>query len=120
MNLAPFFKRFPGASEAFGDKVAQEFASKPKLWRMMKDGFEQGKLESIEEVTQQLLGNAGKKFFDENQDMTEGLFESAVIAFGPGAGMGALNQAATPTAPAVPVKTRVPLSATRWQHRLNV
>jgi N12 class adenine-specific DNA methylase len=97
MNLAPLFKKMPGATRKFGEKIAQEFESQPKMWRMLKDGLEQGKLESIEEVTQQLLGNAGKKFFDENQDMTEGLFESAVIAFGPGAGMGALNQAATKT-----------------------
>ena len=61
-NLKPLLDRVPGARKGLAKQLAKEFASQKTGIRMLRAGGEQGFLESVEELSQNAIGNAGKKY----------------------------------------------------------
>ena len=87
-NIGPLLKNAPGARIGVAREVAQELAKKSRLRKAITGALQQGSLEALEEATQNLVGNVGQKYFNKDKELTEGLFESVVVGFGPGAATG--------------------------------
>jgi len=96
-NIGPLLKKAPGAKVGIAREVAQELAKKTTLRKAVTEALEQGSLEALEEATQTLVGNVGQKYFNKDKELTEGLFESAVVGFGPGAATGGALSSLSPS-----------------------
>jgi hypothetical protein len=77
--VAVLFKKNPLVKKAFRQSITQSLVDNPMWLRVLRNGIEQAATEGSTEALQEVVGNLGKRFFDENQQLLEGTGESAFI-----------------------------------------
>lgn len=83
----------PGLKNIFTRNVTNELAKKPMWRKMLSEGFQQAIAEGTTEGLQEVVVNIGKKFYKENQDLFEGVSESAFIGGLLGGSVAVVSQA---------------------------
>lgn len=104
--------KVPSIRKLIGLEVAKELAAKPVLRRTAVGLVKQGAFEGATEALQEVVQNAGKKVYDENQDLLQGTGEAAFIGailggtLGAGGAMLPQPSQGSPGAPTDPVTGR--------------